>query len=131
MLEGVFASIDDGWFVAEIAEAAYAFQSKIAKGEWTMVGVNGYVEDDGVAPSTLSIGADVESEQLERLAAIKQARDDDAVRHSLARLAKDASDPTVNLMPALIEAARHHVTVGESMGALESVFGVYVERHVA
>ena len=34
-------------------------------------------------------------------------------------------------MPALIEAARHHVTVGESMGALESVFGVYVERHVA
>ena len=34
-------------------------------------------------------------------------------------------------MPALIEAARHHVTVGESMGALESVFGAYVERHVA
>src|ERR1700691_2681446 len=47
ILEGVFACIDDGWFVAEIADAAYAFQSKIAKGEWTMVGVNGYVEDDG------------------------------------------------------------------------------------
>jgi methylmalonyl-CoA mutase N-terminal domain/subunit len=96
-----------------------------------MVGVNGYVEDDGVAPSTLSIGSDVESEQLERLAAVKQARDDAAVRNSLARIAKDASDSTVNLMPALIEAARHHVTVGESMGALESVFGTYVERHVA
>ena len=131
ILQGVFACIDDGWFVAEIADAAYAFQSKIAKGEWTMVGVNGYVEDDGVAPSTLSIGSDVESEQLERLAAIKQARDDVAVRSSLARIAKDASDSTVNLMPALIEAARHHVTVGESMGALESVFGTYVERHVA
>src|ERR1700691_520086 len=47
ILDGVFACIDDGWFVAEIADAAYAFQSKIAKGEWTMVGVNGYVEDDG------------------------------------------------------------------------------------
>ncbi len=93
VLDGVIACIDDGWFVAEIAEAAYAFQSKIAKGEWTMVGVNGYVEDDGVAPSTLSIGADVETEQLSRLAAIKQARDDDAVRRSLARIAKDASDP--------------------------------------
>jgi hypothetical protein len=34
-------------------------------------------------------------------------------------------------MPALIEAAHHHVSVGESMHALESVFGVYVERHVA
>ena len=131
MLDGVIACIDDGWFMAEIAEAAYAFQSKIAKGEWTMVGVNGYVEDDGVAPSTLSIGADVETEQLERLAAVKQARDDDAVRRSLARIAKDASDPTVNLMPALIEAARHHVSVGESMRALESVFGLYTERHVA
>ena len=50
---------------------------------------------------------------------------------ALARIAKDASDPAVNLMPALIEAARHHVTVGESMRALESVFGLYVERHVA
>ena len=96
-----------------------------------MVGVNGYVEDDGVAPSTLSIDPDVETEQLARLAAIKQARDDDAVRRSLARIATDAADPTVNLMPALIEAAGHMVTVGESMQALESVFGIYVERHVA
>ena len=71
MLEGVFACIEDGWFVGEIADAAYAFQSKIANGEWTMVGVNGYVEEDGVAPSTLSIGATVETDQLERLAAIK------------------------------------------------------------
>ena len=37
----------------------------------------------------------------------------------------------MNLMPALIEAARHHVSVGESMQALESVFGLYTERHVA
>ena len=44
------------------------------------------------------------------------------------RSTKEASDPTVNLMPALIEAARQHVTVGESMRALESVFGLYTER---
>jgi methylmalonyl-CoA mutase N-terminal domain/subunit len=127
----VFTCIDNGWFVGEIADAAYAFQSKIAKGEWTMVGVNGYIEDDGVTPSTLSIGADVEREQLDRLAAVKQARDDNAVRRSLARIAKDASNTEVNLMPALIEASRHRVSVGEAMQALESVFGRYVERHVA
>jgi hypothetical protein len=34
-------------------------------------------------------------------------------------------------MPALIDAARHLVTVGEVMRALESVFGTYVERQVA
>jgi len=131
ILEGVLACIDDGWFVAEIADAAYAFQTKIARGEWVQVGVNGYVEEDGVAPSTLVIDAGVETAQLERLAAVKQARDDDAVRRSLARIAADAADPEVNLMPALIEAARHLVTVGEAMAALESVFGTYVERHVA
>jgi methylmalonyl-CoA mutase N-terminal domain/subunit len=131
VLDGVFACIDDGWFVSEIADAAYAFQSKVARGEWKMVGVNAYVEDDGVLPSTLRIDPTVEAGQLESLAAVKQARDDDAVRRSLARLAKDAADPTINLMPALIEAAHAHVTVGESMRALESVFGTFVERNVA
>ena len=131
VLEGVFACIDDGWFVSEISDASYAFQSKLARGEWKMVGVNAYVEDDGVAPSTLRIDPAVEAEQLESLAAVKQARDDDAVRQSLARLAKEAADPEVNLMPALIEAAHRHVTVGETMRALESVFGIFVERYVA
>ena len=131
MLEGVLSCIDDGWFVSEIADSAYAFQSKIARGEWVQVGVNGYVEDDGVAPSTLSIDPAVEAAQLDRLAAVKQARDDEAVRRSLHRLAADAADPTINLMPALIAAAHDHVTVGEAMGAMESVFGLYYERHVA
>ena len=61
MLEGVFACIEDGWFISEIADAAYAFQSKIARGEWVQVGVNGYVEEDGVMPSTLAIDPAVES----------------------------------------------------------------------
>ncbi|HWF15538.1 MAG TPA: methylmalonyl-CoA mutase family protein [Acidimicrobiales bacterium] len=131
ILDGVIACIDDGWFVSEIAEAAYAFQSKIARDEWKLVGVNAYVEEGGIAPSTLSIDPAVEPDQLARLAAIKQARDDDAVRRSLARVAADASDPTVNLMPALIEAAGNMVTVGEAMRALETVFGTYMERQVA
>ena len=131
ILEGVLACIDDGWFVSEIADAAYAFQSKIARGEWIQVGVNGYVEDDGVAPSTLAIDPAVETAQLDRLAGVKQARDDDAVRRSVRRIATDAADPGRNLMPALIEAAQNQVTVGEAMRAMETVFGLYYERHVA
>ena len=131
MLEGVFASIDDNWFCAEIADAAYRFQSKIAAGAWVQVGVNGYTEgDDGQTP-ILYIDPAVEERQLQKLAAVKQARDDDAVRRGLARLAAEAADPTVNLMPALVEAANAYVTVGEAMHALESVFGTWVERSVA
>src|SRR5580693_2824649 len=68
MLEGAIACIEDGWFVSEIADAAYQFQSKVARGEWQLVGVNAYVEDDSVSPPTLSIDPGVETDQLARLA---------------------------------------------------------------
>jgi methylmalonyl-CoA mutase N-terminal domain/subunit len=131
MLEGAIASIEDGWYVAEIADAAYQFQSKVARGEWIQVGVNGYTEGENPPPPTLSIDPQVEVQQLASLAAVKQDRDDDAVRRCLSRLRTEASDPTINLMPALIDAAANFVTVGESMRALESVFGLWYERSVA
>jgi methylmalonyl-CoA mutase N-terminal domain/subunit len=130
MLDGTVACIEDGWYVSEIADAAYQFQSKVAKGEWIQVGVNGYVEGEEVPTPILSIDPAVEVQQLASLDAIKQARDDDAVHRSVQRLATEAADPTVNLMPALIEAAGNYVTVGESMRALETVFGLWYERSV-
>jgi methylmalonyl-CoA mutase N-terminal domain/subunit len=128
MLDGVVSSIDDGWFTTEIAEAAYQFQSKIASGHWIQVGVNGYTDGDDHQPPTLTIDPDVERQQLAELALVKARRDDAAVRRSLDRLAAEAADPAVNLMPALIEAAARYVTVGESMEALGSVFGTWYER---
>ena len=116
--------------MAEIADASYRFQTKLAKGEWIQVGVNGYTEGDDTVPPTLYIDPAVETAQLASLAAVKQARDDDAVRRALERLGREAADTTVNLMPALIEAAHAHVTVGESMNALEAVFGTWYERSV-
>ena len=130
MLEGAFACIEDGWFISEIADASYRFQSKLAKGEWIQVGVNGYTEGDDTAPPTLYIDPAVETQQLASLAEVKQSRDDEAVREVLARLRHEAADPTVNLMPTLIDAAAAGVTVGESMSALETVFGTWYERTV-
>ncbi len=128
MLEGVLASIDNGWFCAEIADAAYRFQSKIASHAWVQVGVNGYTDgDDGQTP-ILYIDPAVEARQLDKLAAVKQSRDGDAVHRCLERLTSEAADPTVNLMPTLIDAARCYVTIGEAMQALESVFGTWYER---
>jgi methylmalonyl-CoA mutase N-terminal domain/subunit len=131
MLEGVLACVDDGWFCAEIADAAYRFQSDLAAGRWIQVGVNGYTEGDDAETPTLYVDPSVEERQLASLAQLKQRRDDDAVRRCLARLAAEAADPAVNLMPALVEAAHAGVTVGESMRALGSVFGTWVERPLA
>ena len=128
MLDGVISCIEDGWFCGEIADAAYQFQSKIATGRWIQVGVNGYTDGDDHQPPTLHVDPAVEGRQLAGLATVKQGRDDEAVQRSLERLRSEAADPTVNLMPALIEAAARYVTVGESMGALETVFGTWFER---
>jgi len=131
MLDGVVECIENGWFGLEIADAAYRFQEKLAKHEWIQVGVNGYTEGDDQQVSTLYIDPAVEQRQLDRLAEVKQGRDDDAVRRSLERLASEAADPAINLMPALIEAATNQVTIGESMQALGSVFGTWFERPIA
>ena len=128
ILDGVITSIDEGWFQAEIAEASYQLQRKMATNRWTLVGANGYTEGDDDRPPTLYIDPIVEERQLKRLADIKQARNDDEVRASLARITTEAADPTVNLMPALLEASRAYVTIGEMINALESVFGIWVDQ---
>jgi methylmalonyl-CoA mutase N-terminal domain/subunit len=46
----------------------------------------------------------------------------------LTQVGKDAADPTVNLMPALLEAVNAYATVGEITDTLEQVFGTYTER---
>jgi len=130
ILEGVLAAIEEGWFQTQIAEAAYAFSRKLAARRFILVGVNGYTdtEETEAAPPILAIDPAVEERQLKRLAAVRQHRSDTAVADALARLVAEAAEPTTNLMPALLQAARSHVSVGEVTQALESVFGTWVER---
>ncbi|MGH9082591.1 MAG: acyl-CoA mutase large subunit family protein [Acidimicrobiales bacterium] len=132
MLEGVLGGIEDGWFCAEIADAAYRLQHNLSTGRRVMVGVNGFTDGgQGDEVPTLTVDPAVEGRQLAALAAVKQGRDDDAVRRTLEAVGRDAADPTANLMPALIEASAAYVTVGEAMRALEDVWGTWSEQAVA
>ena len=79
-------------------------------------------------PPTLYIDAAVEARQLARLKQVKAERDDSAVAGALARISRDAADPTVNLFPALLDAVSTYATVGEITNALEVVFGAWTER---
>jgi methylmalonyl-CoA mutase N-terminal domain/subunit len=131
MLDGVLRATERGWFQARIADAAYDFQHRVDAGELVIVGVNDHVEGDDATPPTLSIDPAVEDRQLARLAQVKRERDDGHVRAALDQVRRDATDPTINLMPAILDAVRAHVTVGEITAALESVFGTWTERAVA
>ncbi len=127
MYEGVLQAIESGWFQNEIADSAYAFQKATSSGEFVTVGVDAYVEDDEDEIDTLYIDGEVERSQLESLTTTKRSRNQHGVDEALKRIARDASDSEVNLMPALLQGARAECTIGEQMAAMESVFGSWTE----
>ena len=63
-------------------------------------------------------------EQLAALRRVKAQRSPDDVKRSLDEVRRTAASHR-NLMPALLDAARARVTVGEVMNALVDVFGRY------
>jgi methylmalonyl-CoA mutase N-terminal domain/subunit len=128
MLEGAYAGIDNGYFVGSIADSAYRYEREVNAGRRIVVGVNAYTEgnEDDAAP-TLYIEQATEDLQRKRLADVKQRRDSDAVAAALGRIAADAADPAVNLMPPLLDAVRARCTEGEIVATLETVFGTYTE----
>ncbi len=131
ILEGTYEAIDNGYFVGEIAEAAYRFERGVNAGRRIVVGVNAFTDgDDREDAELLKIDHAVETYQLKRLAHVKAERDDEAVRRSLADLVAAASQPDTNTMPAMIEAVKTMATEGEIVAALEGVFGTYVEKAV-
>jgi len=127
MAEGVFQAIESGWFQNEIADAAYLFQKSTISGDFVTVGVDAYVEEEEDDLEILYLDGSVEELQLEQLRQVKASRDDRAVAEALRRIAADAADDHVNMMPALLQGAHAQVTIGEQMTALESVFGTWSE----
>ncbi|HVM41533.1 MAG TPA: methylmalonyl-CoA mutase family protein, partial [Acidimicrobiia bacterium] len=131
MVEGVLRGIENGWFMGEIAEAAYRLERKLNDGRHIVVGVNAFTEgNDEPPPPILRIGPEVEERQIKRLEQVRADRDDDAVRTTLERLRADAAEPDLNLVPGLIDAVRAYASLGEIIGALADVWGRYVEDPV-
>ncbi len=128
MLEGVLAAIDNGWFVDEIADAAYRYERAVNAGERVVVGVNRYTEGDDRRAELLRISPEVEAAQVAGLDALRRDRDGAAVDRALAAVVTAAREPATNLLPVLIDAVRARATEGEIVTALESVFGTWTER---
>lgn len=131
ILEGVYAGIENGYFVGEIADAAYRFEREVNADQRIIVGVNGYTDgNDEDETNLLRIDHSVEELQRKRLEAVKQERDSAAVETSLAAIRTAAEDPTVNLMPPIIDAVKTYATEEEISNAMRDVFGTYVEQAI-
>lgn len=123
---GLLRGIEDGWFMAEIAEAAFVYQKALEKGDKKVVGVNVHTESVTTDLEILRVSHEVELEQVRTLRDRKDGRDGAAVEAALARLVEVAHSEA-NMIPAMLDAARVEATLGEICDALRGVWGEYRE----
>ena len=126
MTGGILQGIENGWFTGEIAEASFAYQQQLEKGEKKIVGVN--IQTDTVAEplEILRISPEVEREQVATLARRRAQRDQRAVDAALSALVA-AARTDENLVPPMLDAARAEATLGEICDALRTEWGSYTE----
>jgi methylmalonyl-CoA mutase, N-terminal domain len=129
MMGGILHGIETGWFSAEIAEAAFAYQQKLEKGDKRVVGVNRYPDTVGQPIEILRVSHQVERDQAAALARRRADRDGAAVDRALAGVVA-AARSTGNMIPPILAAAQAEATLGEICGVLRDEWGVYSESPV-
>ncbi len=124
---GLLRGIDDGWFMSQIAESAFAYQLAVEKGDKKVVGVNCHTETVEETLSILRVSHEVEAEQRRALAQRRLDRDQAAVDAALGDMVA-AARTADNIIPAMLSAVRAEATLGEICDALRAEWGVYTER---
>jgi methylmalonyl-CoA mutase, N-terminal domain len=126
MIGGILRGIEDGWFMAEIAEASFSYQQKLEKGDKRVVGVNCYTDTVEQPVEILRVSHEVERAQVRELAGRRQARDQAAVDAALAAMIS-AARSDANVIEPMLDAARAEATLGEICDALRAEWGTYFE----
>jgi methylmalonyl-CoA mutase N-terminal domain/subunit len=124
--DGLLRGIEDGWFMSEIAEAAFQYQSGLEKGEKKVVGVNVALDPAEPELDILRISTEVEREQNRVLSRRRAERDDAAVRAALDHMVEVCRGDG-NAVPSMLDAVRAEATLGEVCDALRGLWGSYTE----
>ncbi|HET8716252.1 MAG TPA: methylmalonyl-CoA mutase family protein [Nocardioidaceae bacterium] len=126
MTRGILRGIEEGWFMSEIADAAFTYQTALEKGDKKIVGVNCHEDSVTHDLEILRVSHEVEVEQVRELDRRRQGRDEHAVDAALGRLV-EVSRTEENMIPAMLEACRVEATLGEICNALRAEWGEYRE----
>jgi methylmalonyl-CoA mutase N-terminal domain/subunit len=126
---GAVSAIEQGFQKAEIEAAAYRTALEIDSRMRTVVGVNKFVLDEEEPYEPLRVDPQIEIDQCERLAALRQERDNHAVQRALDTL-RAAAQGTANVLPPMREALKLRATGGEVAHALRDVWGVFTPHEI-
>ena len=128
-LGGMTKAIEAGIPKLRIEEAAAKKQARIDSGADIIVGVNAFENGARADLDILEVrGDEVREAQVAGLAALRAARDQQAVDKTLAALSKCAKTGVGNLLALAVEAAKERATLGEISLALEENWGRYVAK---
>ena len=125
-LGGMAKALEKGIPKLRIEEAAAQKQARLDRGKDVLVGVNAFQssEDEEAFDVREVDNQAVRDAQVQRLAELREQRDETAVQQALAAL-KQAALGSGNLLQAAVVAARSRSTLGEISFTLEEVFGRY------
>jgi methylmalonyl-CoA mutase N-terminal domain/subunit len=124
-LGGSVRAIEERFMQREIEESAFRYQREIERGERTIVGVNRYAGEGSDPDMQLhTVDESIRERQSERLAELKETRDNLAVERALADL-RAAAEGSDNLLYPMKVALANLATVGEISDVLRGVFGEY------
>jgi len=127
---GMLEAVKKGFPQREITEASYQFQKDVEEGRKFIVGVNIFVEEEEEEVRNVPLlefdQEEIEARQKKRIKEIRSNRNKQKWERALNELRK-AAERGENIMPYVLEAAKAYATLGEIMGTLKEVYGVYVE----
>jgi methylmalonyl-CoA mutase, N-terminal domain len=112
------------FITGEIDESAWGYQERYRIGQDIVVGVNKYEEEDLQVPDLLRVDPESEREQVGRLKAFKENRDQELVRRRLEEL-RETARGEANLLPSIRQALKDRCSMGEVCAAMQDVFGKY------
>ena len=123
-LGGAVQAIENGYQQREIHDAAFRYQQAIEARQQIIVGVNEFTVEEDHHDDLLKVDLALEKRQKERVAGVRAERNQAAAQAACDRVGQVARDGG-NLMPAIIDAVRAYVTLGEISDALRNEFGEY------
>ena len=121
---GAPRAIDMGYIQQEIMDAAYQYQKEVESNDRIVVGMNKFQIEEEAPKGLLRVDPSVGKLQKDKLAKLRNERDNGAVKEKLEAL-KKACEGNDNLMPFILDAVRAYGTLGEICGVMREVFGEY------
>jgi methylmalonyl-CoA mutase, N-terminal domain len=122
---GSVRAIEERFMQREIEDSAFRYQREVEGGDRVIVGVNRYESQTTDPDMELhTVDEAILEHQSERLAELKESRDNAAVEKALSHL-RAAAEGSNNLLYPMKEALANLATVGEVSDVLRKIFGEY------